>query len=53
MYNTIKYDNNDYESLYHSLYIDLVVLVNQFGVNTCAILPLADVMVLETPVNQL
>ena len=33
---------------------DLVVPVNQFGVSTCAILPLTHVMVLEIPVdNQL
>ena len=33
--------------------VDLVVPVNQFGVSTCAILPLTDVIVLEIPVNQL
>ena len=32
---------------------DLVVIVNQFGIDTCLVLPLTNVMALEIHVHQL
>ena len=44
---------NEDQTAYSITIIDLVVLFNQFGVDTCLVLPLTHVMVLEILAHQL